>query len=371
MKDKSRKKVRYAVVGLGWFAQEAALPAFANARDNSELAALVTGDPTKAKELSKKYGVPAVSYDDYDSFLASGKADAVYIALPNSHHREYTERAARAGVHVLCEKPMADNSADCQAMIDACKAADVRLMIAYRLHFEEANLKAVEVLRSGKVGEPRVFSSVFTQQVEGGNIRLDRELGGGPVEDIGIYCINATRYLFRAEPTEVTAYAVHGRDERFKEVPESVAVMMRFPGERLATFVCGFGEAKVSHLRVVGTRGELFMDPAYTWHGDINQTVVVGDDKEEKTFEERDQVAAEFLYFSDCVLKGKQPEPDGLEGLIDVKIIEAIRTSYQKGGAPVKLEGLPAKPRPTEEQSIERPAAEKPELVKAASPAGK
>src|SRR5437660_1483508 len=104
MKDKSRKKVRYAVVGLGWFAQEAALPAFANARDNSELAALVTGDPTKAKELSKKYGVPAVSYDDYDSFLAGGKVDAVYIALPNSHHREYTARAARAGIHVLCEK---------------------------------------------------------------------------------------------------------------------------------------------------------------------------------------------------------------------------------------------------------------------------
>src|SRR5947207_4558412 len=129
MKDKSRKKVRYAVVGLGWFAQEAALPAFANAKDNTELAALVTGDPTKAKELSKKYGVPAISYDDYDQFLSGDKVDAVYIALPNSHHREYTERAARVGIHVLCEKPMADNSADCQAMIDACKKADVRLMI--------------------------------------------------------------------------------------------------------------------------------------------------------------------------------------------------------------------------------------------------
>src|SRR5438046_6445245 len=163
---KSKRKVRYAVVGLGWFAQEAILPAFAHARDNAELALLVTGDPAKAGELSKKYKAPAVGYGDYESALKSEKADAVYIALPNSHHREYTERAARAGVHVLCEKPMADSSADCQAMIDACKSANVRLMIAYRLHFEEANLSAVETVRSGRLGQPRVCSPPLPQPVE-------------------------------------------------------------------------------------------------------------------------------------------------------------------------------------------------------------
>jgi len=370
MAAKSKRKVRYAVVGLGWFAQEAILPAFAHATDNADLALLVTGDPAKAGELSKKYKVSAVGYDDYEQALKNETIDAVYIALPNSHHREYTERAARAGVHVLCEKPMADNSADCQAMIDACKTANVRLMIAYRLHFEEANLSAVEVVRSGRLGEARVFSSLFTQQVREGNIRLERELGGGPLEDIGIYCINAARYLLRAEPTEVFASAVKGRDPRFDEVPETVSVIMRFPDERLASFTCGFGEGKVSRYHLIGTKGELSMEPAYTWHGDIHQTITVGDDTQEKIFEDRSQVAAELLYFSDCVLTGKEPEPSGIEGLIDVRIIEALRASYGKN-VPVRLEALPSKPRPDAEQSIERPPASKPKLVHAAPPGGK
>src|SRR5215207_3177616 len=119
--------------------------------------------------------------------IRSANVDAVYIVLPNSHHRAYTERAARAGIHVLCEKPMADSAADCEQMIEACEKENVRLMIAYRLHFEEGNLEAVRLLRSGEIGDARVFNSVFTQQIQGDNIRLDRELGGGPVEDIGIY----------------------------------------------------------------------------------------------------------------------------------------------------------------------------------------
>ncbi len=363
------QKVRYAVVGLGWFAQEAILPAFANAEDNTALAAVVTGDLVKAEELSRKYHVPAIHYEDYDRFLASNAVDAVYIALPNSHHRDYTVRAARAGVHVLCEKPMAASVADCQAMIDACEAPDVRLMIAYRLHFEGANLSAVDQAHSGRIGEPRLFSSVFTQQVAGGNIRLDRELGGGPLEDLGIYCINAARYLFRAEPSEVVAFAAAGQDERFREVPEAVSAILRFPGDRLAAFTCGFGETKVSNYRLIGTKGELFLDPAYTWHGDIHQTVTVGDDTEQDTFGQRDQVAAEILYFSDCVLRGHKPEPSGLEGLIDVRIIEALRESCAKG-MPVQIEPLPVKPRPDSKQAIERPPAEKPDLVHAAPPGG-
>jgi glucose-fructose oxidoreductase len=363
----SRRKVRYAVVGLGWFAQAAVLPAFANARDNSELVGLVTGDGTKARELGKRYDVPVVGYDDYPDFLASGNVDAVYIVTPNSEHRDHTEKAARAGVHVLCEKPMADSSADCQAMIDACRAAGVRLMIAYRLHFEEANLEAIRVLRSGKIGDARIFNSVFTQQVEEGNIRLDRELGGGPVEDIGVYCLNAARYLFRSEPTELMAFAAGDDDERFREVPRAVSVQMRFPGGRLANFVCGFGESKVGTYQVVGTLGDLQMKDAYTWHGDITQVVTVDGKSETATFAKRDQIAPEILYFSDCVLKGREPEPSGLEGLIDVRIIEAIRESYGKGH-PVKLEKMPVKKRPSLAQEIERPANEEPKLIKASPP---
>jgi len=178
-----------------------------------------SGDPEKARELSAQYNVPAFPYEEYDDLLRSGKVDAVYVAVPNALHREYTERAAKVGVHVLCEKPMADTAKDCKAMIKACHKNDVKLMVAYRLHFEEGNLRAIEALESGKIGEPRVFDSVFTQQVEGGNTRLDEDLGGSPLLDIGIYCINAARYLFRAEPTEVMAFAASRDQERFREVP--------------------------------------------------------------------------------------------------------------------------------------------------------
>jgi predicted dehydrogenase len=362
-----RRKVRYAVVGMGWFAQAAILPAFANARDNSELVAILTGDDDKARELGKRYDVPVVSYDDYTDFLAAGGADAVYVALPNSKHREYTEKAARAGVHVLCEKPMAYSSADCEAMIDACARADVRLMIAYRLHFEEGNLEAIRVIRSGKIGDAHVFNSVFTQQVELGNTRLDVDLGGGPVEDVGIYCINAARYLFRCEPTEVMAFAAGYDDERFKEVPRTVSVQMRFPGDRLANFVCGFGESKVNVYQVVGTLGDVQMKDAYTWHDDVTQIVTVDGKSKESTFAKRDQIAPEILYFSDCVRKGREPEPSGVEGLIDVRIIEAIRESYS-AGRPVKLEKMPIKKRPSLAQEIERPANEEQKLVKVSPP---
>jgi glucose-fructose oxidoreductase len=361
-------KVRYAVVGQGWFAQEAILPAFANARDNSELAALVSGDPEKARELSDKYNVPAFRYEESDDLLKSGKVDAVYIALPNSMHREYTERAARAGVHVLTEKPMAHTSKDAKAMIKACQKHKVKLMVAYRLHFEEANLQAIEVLRSGKIGEPRFLHAVLTQQVGPANeTRLDEDLGGGPLLDVGIYCINAARYLFRAEPTAGFAYGASRDQERFQEVPEMVSCVLRFPDERLASFTCGFGEAKASWFQVVGTRGDLRVDPAFTFHGDIKHSLTVEGKTEERTFKERDQVAPEILYFSDCILRNREPEPSGAEGLIDVEIIEELDWSCRKG-KPVKLGPFPPKARPEPGQEITRPPVEKQDLVKAAPP---
>src|SRR5438270_383574 len=210
------KKVRYAVVGLGYIAQNAVLPAFAHAR-NSELTALVSDSPAKLKKLSKKYSVPhTYSYEEYSECLESGEVDAVYIALPNHMHRDYTEAAANAGVHVLCEKPMAVTEEDCQAMIAAAEKNKIKLMIAYRLHFEEANLKAVELVQSGKLGEPRIFDSIFTMQVKPGNVRLRREKGGGTLYDIGIYCINAARYLFRAEAEEVFGTAENSCDPRLR-----------------------------------------------------------------------------------------------------------------------------------------------------------
>ena len=284
MTTSKARVVRFAVVGLGNFAQTAILPAFANASKQAKLAAIVTGDAEKAAKLSRKYRTPAIDYESFDELCNSGEIDAVYIALPNSQHRDYTVRAAQAGMHVLCEKPLAYSVQDAEAMIKACKSANVFLMTAYRLHFEAGNLDAMETVRSGKIGQARLFISVHTMQVDPDNIRVDLSLGGGPVEDIGIYCINAARYLFQAEPEEVTAFAIYGNDRRFKEVPEAVSSTMRFSDDRLATFVCGFGTTKVSEYRVIGTEGILRMDPAYSWHNDLTQTLSVGGKNKVKSF---------------------------------------------------------------------------------------
>jgi glucose-fructose oxidoreductase len=196
---------------------------------------------------------------------------------------------------------------------------------------------------------------------------VDLDLGGGPLEDIGIYCLNAARYLFQDEPEEVNAYAVHGRDRRFEEVPEGVAVMMRFPHDRLANFFCGFGEMKVSEYRILGTEGLLTMNPAFTWNGDIVVTITRNGMPKTTKFKHRDQVAAELVYFADCVLKNKKPEPSGVEGLIDVRIIDAIRRSYLKRRA-VKLGPFTKYRRPHGGQAVKKGPPRKTKPVKARAP---
>jgi predicted dehydrogenase len=364
----SGKGVRYAVVGAGWFGQAAVLPAFANAKENSELVAIVSGDREKRSALSAQYGVPAYPYEKYEDLLAAGCVDAVYIVSPNSIHNEHTVVAARHGVHVLCEKPLADSAVAAEEMIAACDRAGVLLMTAYRLHFEKANLQAIELVRKGKIGPPRVMTATFTQQVDPDNSRLDARLGGHPLLDVGIYCVNAGRYLFQAEPTEVTAFEATGGDPRFKEVPEMVAAVIRFPGERLVSFVCGFGEAKASAYQVLGTKGDIRLDPAFAHTGKRTMSVTVDGESKSTEFPDSDQIGPEIVYFSDCILKGRRPEPDGREGLIDLWIIEAIKSSALKGMA-VPLQPVPEKPRPHAGQEISKPPRkEEPELVNAAPP---
>lgn len=367
----SNPKIRYAVVGLGWFAQEAAMPAFAQS-ENSELVALVSDDATKRQELSQKYGLQhTYSYDEYENCLTSGEVDAVYIALPNHRHCEYTVRAANQAIHVLCEKPMAMTEAECEQMIHACDSKGVKLMIAYRLHLEPANIQAIEVVRSGQIGEPRIFNSVFTQQVtDPTNIRLQRTTGGGTLDDIGIYCINAARYLFQDEPIEVFAVAANKGEQRFAEVDEMTSAILRFPNERLATFTVSFGAAPVSTYQVVGTKGDLRLDPAYAWFGELKHYLTINGETQERTFSPHSQLAAEFTYFSNCILQNTDPEPSGLEGWNDVHIIRALYQSIEQG-QPVKIKQLDHHQRPDRRQEIQRPPApEKPDLIRAASPSG-
>jgi glucose-fructose oxidoreductase len=363
-----QRRVRYAVVGLGHIAQVAVLPAFAHAAQNSQVTALVSGNRTKLKQISKRYGIPhTYSYRDYDRCLKDGHVDAVYLALPNSMHCEYTVRAARAGIHVLCEKPMAVTSEECRHMIQAAKQARVKLMVAYRLHFEEANMTAVDLIRSRKLGPVRFFNSVFTMQVRPGDIRVKRDYGGGTLYDIGVYCINAARYLFGENPEEVTAFVISGADRRFKEVDEMTGALLRFPQDRLGTFVCSFGATDVSAYEVVGTKGRIRVEPAYEYVGELKQQITINGKTRERSFPSRDQFAPELLYFSECILKGRDPEPSGQEGLNDIRIIEALYRSAEIG-RPVKITGLSANRRPTTEQIIKRPPVKKPSLVQVRSP---
>ena len=365
------KKIRYAVVGLGYISQVAVLPAFEHAAENSALAAFVSSDPAKHEKLGRHYGVQHhFSYDDYDALLTSGTIDAVYIALPNSMHCNYAVRAARAGIHVLCEKPMAMTEKECQRMIDAADETDVKLMIAYRLHFEEANLKAIEIARSGKLGEIRFFSSVFGQQVKPTDIRLKKELGGGTVWDMGVYCINAARYLFQEEPIQVAAFSAKNGEMRFAEVDEMTSALLRFSDDRLAVFTSSFNSGEVSQYRIVGTKGDLTMQPAYDYNLPLKSMLTIDGNSKIEEFPRRDQFAAELIYFSNCILTGQDPEPSGAEGLADVRVVRAIYQSAETG-QPVALGPFDRDRRPDRRQAIKRPPVRKPELVHAESPSGR
>jgi predicted dehydrogenase len=361
-------KVRYAVVGAGHITQVAVLPAFAHAAENSELVALVSSDPDKLRQLAQRYGVSAHgSLDELEQVLEEADADAVYIALPNHLHRECTERAAAAGVHVLCEKPMAVTSEDCQAMIAACEREQVKLMIAYRLHFEEANLRAVDLVRSGRIGRPLLYQAALTQQVRPGNIRTRRETGGGALLDVGIYCLNAARYLFAAEPEEVFGFIQRGGDGGAQGVDESASVVMRMPGNGMAQFLASQGAAGVSQLRIIGERGDLEVLNAFDYVSERTHRLTLGDETEERTFPPQDQFGPELVYFSRCVLEGLDPEPDGTEGLADVRVLEAILASADRG-RPVTLPPFERRQRPDLGQLITRPPVEKPEEIHATPP---
>ncbi|HUR29542.1 MAG TPA: Gfo/Idh/MocA family oxidoreductase [Planctomycetota bacterium] len=362
-------RVRYALVGLGYIAQIAVLPAFLHAQANSELVALVSGDPKKRDQLARKYKVEKTyDYEGFDDCLHSGEIDAVFLALPNSLHGEYAVRAANAGIHVLCEKPLAVSSDECEEIIQAAATNNVKLMVAYRLHFEASNLHAIEIVQGGKLGEPRSFDSVFTMQVRDlDNIRLQREMGGGVLHDIGIYCINAARYLFQAEPEEVFAWSANNGDPRFDEIEEMVTAILRFPEERLATFTVSFGAADVSTYRVVGTEGTLVVDQAFEYAEGSTHLLTVGASKKRRSFAKRDQFAPELIYFSECIQLDRRPEPSGTEGIADVRIIEALKASIVTGAAQ-SIDLIPRRRRPSLEQEIRRPAVKEPRLIHAHSP---
>jgi glucose-fructose oxidoreductase len=191
-------------------------------------------------------------------------------------------------------------------------------------------------------------------------------MGGGPLRDLGVYCINAARYLFQAEPIEVVAMDATGKDKRFREVEEMIGATLRFPGERLATFVCSFGAADQATYDMVGTKGSLKLLNAYEYVAPIQMHVTIQGRQRTREFSKRDQFAPELVYFSDCVLNDREPEPSGQEGLADVRVIEAIYKSAASGKA-VMVPATAKSKRPSMGQEIKRPPVRKPKLVHAKS----
>ena len=360
------KKIRYAVVGLGHIAQKAVLPAFAHARRNSTLHALVSSDPEKLAELGDRYKVAVRgNYDEFEECIKN--VDAVYIATPNTEHAEFAVRAAHAGVHVLCEKPLATTDVECERIIAACREAGVRIMTAYRLHFEPITVEVIELVRSGRIGEPRYFSASFSMIAKPGNIRTRPETGGGTVYDLGVYCINAARMLFGAEPNQVFAYSIDGARSGFPGVDDTTTALLRFEGDRLASFTSSFGAADVSSYRIVGTEGDIHVEPAFEYAEGLSYTITRGENSTKKRGKKVDQFAGELLYFSDCIRNDKEPEPSAVEGAWDLRIIDAIYESARRGEA-ISLRPFGREPGPTREQVKRQPPVREPETINVQEP---
>jgi predicted dehydrogenase len=348
--------INYAVVGAGWISQIAFLPGAAQS-GNSRVAAIVTGDLAKAKQLADFHDVGAVvGYDGYDALLASPVIDAVYIALPNHMHADYAIRAARAGKHILVEKPLAANEGEALAMIAAARDANVFLMTAYRLHNEPGTVAVLEHIRAGAIGRPLFFQSVFSFQTVVGNHRLAASTWGGPLQDVGVYCVNAARHVFAEEPVEAVAMAHRPDDDpRFGEVNASVAAMLRFPSGGLAQFVASFGGAPVDNYRVIGTLGDLELDPGFKFETATKLRLRRDGSWAETQFPQIDHFGAQVAYFSDCIAAGTPPEADGEEGLADMRALIAIEKACLTG-------------RPQPIVSPARPRHPAPDMVRHAAP---
>ena len=325
------RKVGYAIIGLGRIAN--IFMRGIQASTNSSVTALVSGHRDKADRIAAQYGVPAASiynYENFDTILHNPAVDAVYVALPNSMHADFTIRAAKAGKHVLCEKPMATTVAESEAMIAACKAANVKLMIAYRCHFESTNLKAAKLIHDGALGQVQAIESAFGFNCDASDWRTKKALaGGGPLFDVGIYCLNACRYLTGEEPASLNGItSVIDHDGRFVDLEESVAWTMKFPSGIVASCSTSYGAEMGGYFRVYGSKGFLDVDPAFNYDGPRMRGFYSGTRIDEQNPGRMPyQFAAEADHFSNCVLNNLEPQCPGEEGLRDMRYITEIYRS--------------------------------------------
>ena len=329
------KKLGWAIVGLGNLAINQILPAFARC-EKSRVVAFVSGTPDKARKLALRYGVePGNIYDyqTYDRLRDNPEVDVVYIVLPNGMHAEYTIRAHQAGKHVLCEKPMANTPADCQAMIGAARAADRKLMVAYRCRYEPFNQEMIRMAREQELGPVKVVVADHGFNIgDPKQWRLKKDLaGGGSLMDIGIYSLQAARYVTGEEPVELTAMShTTPGDERFREVEETINFQLRFPSGALANCTSSYGFAGQNRYRVIATKGWFELEPATSYAG-LRMRVRKGNALEERMLPVRDHFAMEMDHLSGCVMEGKEPLTPGEEGLRDLTLMMAIYEAARTG----------------------------------------
>ncbi len=333
----SQKPVGYAAVGLGTIS-DIFMRACAQSQ-SAKVTALITGHPdTKGVKYAAMYGIPKTSiytYETFDRIRDNENIDAVYVGLPNSMHCEYTVRAAQAGKHVFCEKPMAISSAECRKMIEACRQAKVKLMIGYRVHYDPTWMHATQIIASGQLGQLESFQGGFYAQEPAGVWRLSKMLGGGgALMDLGIYPLNAIRHITGEEPADFTAI-VSTRDHsgRFAEVEQSMEWTMKFPSGIVASCGCSYGQRGPSLLNINGDSGYLELQPAFNYdgvhlRGEVNRRQI----DELGTGIPPFQFTIEAEHFADCIRNHKDPESPGEEGLKDMLAIEAI---YKAAGAPI------------------------------------
>ena len=329
------RKAGWAIVGLGNLAINQILPAFAKC-EKSKVVALVSGHPDKAAKLAARYGVSPkaiYNYQNYDTLKDNPEVDVIYVVLPNSMHAEYTIRGVQAGKHVLSEKPMANTPGDCQAMIDAARKAGQKLMVAYRCRYEPFNKEMIRMAREQELGPVKVIVADHGFNIgDPTQWRLKKEFaGGGSLMDIGIYSLQAARYVTGEEPVEINAvtYTTPG-DVRFKEVEETINFQLRFPSGVLANCTSSYGYAGQNKYRVIATKGWFELEPATSYTG-LRMKIRRNNATEDRDLPPRDHFALEMDHMSDCVMENKDPLTPGEEGLRDLKLMMAIYEAARTG----------------------------------------
>jgi predicted dehydrogenase len=332
------KKVGYAVIGLGGISQVAVLPAFAHS-ENAELVAVVSGDRAKAEKLCAQFQAQsAYSYQEYAECLKSPRVEAVYIATPPGEHEKYTVAAAKAGKHVLCEKPLAASVQQARKMVEACRQNRVRFMTAYRKYFEPSTVTLKKMVSSGELGRIDVVHALFGEfRPYGDNSPawlFSRKLcGGGPLMDLGVYCVNTCRWLVGEDPIAAEAKSWVRDKRRFKEVEEGIAFRLDFKSGLILQGTAAYSSVFSSFVHVHGEKGWAALSPAFAFEEERRLNGKIAGKWFEQTFAAIDEFAPELDAFSACIRERRDPEPSGAQGMRDLIIIDAIYKAAKTGKA--------------------------------------